>query len=162
MSGHSKWSKVKHQKAGTDAQKGAAFTKVARALTIAAHSGEGAKLRFALEQARAINMPKETIERAIDRGTRGGDAPEALTYEAFGPGGVALIIEAATDNRSRTVSQVKYLLEKHGGSLAHPGSTRYLFETKMSLDPSVTQKVQVLIRELEALDDVQKVHTNIC
>lgn len=162
MSGHSKWSKVKHQKAGTDAHKSAAFTKIARALTIAARAGGGAKLRFVLEQARAINMPKETIDRAIDRGARGDDALEALTYEGFGPGGAALIIEAATDNRSRTVSQVKYVLEKYGGSLAHPGSTRYLFETNMSLDATVAANVHALIRELKALDDVQNVRTNIC
>lgn len=160
MSGHSKWSKVKHQKAGTDAQKSAAFTKVSRALTIAAKEG-GAKLRFALSEAKAINMPKETIERAIERGMHGVSALEALTYEAFGPGGVALKIEAATDNRSRTVSQVKNVLERHGGSLAHPGSTRYLFEMKMSVDPAVAERLHVLIQDLESLDDIQTVHTNI-
>ncbi len=135
MSGHSKWSKVKHQKAVTDAVKGQAFTKASRAVSIAVREGGGItdpeknfRLRLALELARAVNMPKDNIERAIAKVAGGeGAAIESLLYEAYGPGGVALLISAATDNRQRTVSQVKNIVEKAGGNMASPGSVSFLF-----------------------------------
>jgi YebC/PmpR family DNA-binding regulatory protein len=135
MSGHSKWSKVKHQKAVTDAVKGQAFTKASRAISIAVREGGGItdpeknfRLRLALELARGVNMPKQTIERAIAKGSGGeGAAIESLVYEAYGPGGVAILISAATDNRQRTVSQVKNVVEKGGGSMASPGAVGFLF-----------------------------------
>ncbi|OGG23702.1 hypothetical protein A3A79_00645 [Candidatus Gottesmanbacteria bacterium RIFCSPLOWO2_01_FULL_43_11b] len=169
MSGHSKWSKVKHQKAGTDAVKSAAFTRISRGITIAVREGGGITdpeknyhLRLAIEKAREVNMPKDTIDRAIVRAS-GGDAGsfERLTYEGFGPGGSAFIIEAQTDNRARTVSQIKYVLEKNKASLSTPGSVKYLFQTKMQLDPSVEAKVRELVSELENLEDITSVQTNV-
>lgn len=135
MSGHSKWSKVKHQKASTDAVKSQAFTKASRAITIAVREGGGIAdpeknyhLRLAIEKARQANMPGSTIDRAIERGLAGGEsALESVLYEGYGPGGVALVIEAATDNRARTVSEIKNVLERNGGRLAGEGAVNFLF-----------------------------------
>ncbi len=138
MSGHSKWSKVKHQKAVTDVVKSAAFTKAAHAIAIAVREGGGVTdpesnfhLRLAIEKARAVNMPKENITRAVERAAgAGSEAIEQITYEGYGPGGVALLIETATDNRQRTVAQVKNVLERAGGTIASPGSVAYQFERR--------------------------------
>jgi YebC/PmpR family DNA-binding regulatory protein len=138
MSGHSKWSKVKHQKATTDVVKSAAFTKATHAITIAVREGGGNTdpesnfhLRLAIERARAVNMPKENIERAIAKGGgAGGTAIEQILYEGYGPGGVALLIEATTDNRQRTVSQIKNVLDRAGGRLASPGSVSFQFRKR--------------------------------
>jgi len=136
MSGHSKWSKVKHQKAVTDVVKGAAFTKASRAITVAVTEGGGVtdpvhnfRLRLAIDQAHAVNMPNDTIARAIERG-KGTDASavQSVRYEGYGPGGVAVLVEATTDNKNRTVSQVKQVFERHGGSLASPGAVTFLFQ----------------------------------
>lgn len=135
MSGHSKWSKVKHQKATTDVVKSFAFTKASRAISVAIKEGGGITdpgmnfhLRLAVEKARDVNMPKENIARAIAKGAgEGASAIEQATYEGYGPGGVAVIIEAATDNRQRTVSQIKNVLERVGGTLASPGAVRFQF-----------------------------------
>ena len=135
MSGHSKWSKVKHQKATTDVVKSFAFTKASRGITVAVREGGGVTdpemnfhLRLAVEKARAVNMPKDNIERAIERATGEGLAAiEQHVYEGYGHGGVAIMIEAATDNKQRTVSQVKNTLERAGGTLASPGAVGYLF-----------------------------------
>lgn len=238
MSGHSKWSKVKHQKASTDAVKSQAFTKTSRAITIAVTQGGGIgdpeknyHLRLALEKAREVNMPKDTIERAIERGTKGGsNGIESILYEGYGPGGVALVVEAATDNRARTVSEIKHVLERLGGTLAGRDAVNFLFTqvgeikvptgavtlermmeiaidagaddvaesgdflvlyTKTTMlshvkekiekagipivdsgfvfkplapvapDPRIAQRIQELTHELESLDDVQKVFTNV-
>lgn len=137
MSGHSKWSKVKHQKATTDVVKSFAFTKASRAITIAVKEGGGVvdpsmnfHLRLAMEKARAVNMPKENIERAIAHAKGDGAAIEQIVYEGYGPGGVAVMVETATDNRQRTVSQVKNVLERSGGSLGAPGAVGYLFQRR--------------------------------
>ena len=135
MSGHSKWSKVKHQKATTDVVKAKAFTKASRAITVAVREGGGIadpntnfKLRLAVEKARDVNMPKENIDRAIAKGKGEGEmAIESYLYEAYGPSGSALLIEAATENRQRTVSQVKNVLDRNNGVLATPGSVSYQF-----------------------------------
>lgn len=135
MSGHSKWSKVKHQKATTDAVKAQAFTKATRAVTIAVKEGGGIddpeknfRLRLAVEKARAVNMPKENIERAIRKGLGSGEESiEQVSYDAYGPGGVAILVEAATDNKARTVAAIKNLLDRGGGTLASPGAVSYLF-----------------------------------
>ncbi|MBI5619340.1 YebC/PmpR family DNA-binding transcriptional regulator [Candidatus Gottesmanbacteria bacterium] len=178
MSGHSKWSKVKHQKALTDTAKGSAFTKASRAITVAVHEGGGItdpngnfRLRLAIEGARAVNMPKETIQRAIDKGRGAGEgAIEQVIYEAYGPGGVGMLIEAATDNRNRTVSVIKNVFERFGGSLASPGAVSFLFTrsgttmkplTVMDLSPEQRTRIDALVAELEALDDVQRVYTNV-
>lgn len=136
MSGHSKWSKVKHQKETTDAKKGAAFTKAAAAIIVAVREGGGItdpeknfRLRLAVEKAREVNMPKENIARAIERGAGAeGRIIESMQYEAYGPGGVALIIDAASDNRQRTVAEVKNVLDRGGGTLASPGAVSFLFK----------------------------------
>jgi YebC/PmpR family DNA-binding regulatory protein len=138
MSGHSKWASIKHKKAIVDARRGQHFTKLARAITVAAREGGGdvdgnPSLGLAVQKARDASMPKDNIERAIAKGTGEGadaDAIEAVVYEGYGPGGVALLIEALTDNRNRTGSEVRHLLSKHGGNLGEPGSVGYLFDKK--------------------------------
>lgn len=138
MSGHSKWSKVKHQKATTDVVKSFAFTKASRAIAVAVREGGGITdpnmnfhLRLAVERARDVNMPKENIERAIARGVGEGAASiDQITYEGYGPGGVAVLIEAATTNRQRIVSQIKNVLERAGGTLASPGAVRFQFNRR--------------------------------
>jgi YebC/PmpR family DNA-binding regulatory protein len=136
MSGHSKWHSIKHKKAVVDARRGQQFTKLARAITVAAREGGGdvdgnPALALAVQKARDASMPKDNIERAIAKGTgEGADADriETVLYEGYGPGGVALLIEALTDNRNRTGADVRHLLTKHGGSLGEPGSVSYLFD----------------------------------
>lgn len=137
MSGHSKWSQIKHKKGATDAKKSAAFTKIANMITIAARLGGGdpsgnPRLEMVIAKAHELNMPKDNIERAIKRGTGGADGLtlEALTMEAYGPGGSALIIEAITDNKNRTVTELRNLLSQHGGKLANSGSVIYQFHKK--------------------------------
>lgn len=135
MSGHSKWSKVKHQKAVTDVAKARYFTQASRGITLAVTEGGGStnpddnfRLRLAIEKARSVNMPKENIERAINRGKgQDGVVLERVVYEGYGPGGVAILVEGTTDNRNRTGQLVKNLFEKTGGSLASPGAVKYLF-----------------------------------
>ena len=136
MSGHSKWHSIKHKKAVVDARRGQHFTKLARAITVAAREGGGdpygnPSLALAVQKARDASMPKDNIERAIAKGTgEGVDAEsfETVLYEGYGPGGVALLIEALTDNRNRTGADVRHLLGKHGGNLGEPGSVSYLFD----------------------------------
>ena len=136
MAGHSKWAGIKHKKAIVDARRGKLFTKLARAITVAAKDGGGdpegnPALGLAIQKAKDASMPKDNIERAIAKGTgEGADAEsfEEVVYEGYGPGGVALLIEALTDNRNRTGSDVRHLLTKHGGNLGEPGSVAYLFE----------------------------------
>ena len=137
MSGHSKWSKVKHQKEATDAVKGKIFTKLANAITLAVKqsggntdSGSNFKLRLVIEKARMYNMPKDKIERSLERGKgKTSDVQiEEGVYEAFGPGGVGILIEAATDNKQRTVSELKNVLERGGGVLATTGAVSHFFQ----------------------------------
>lgn len=137
MSGHSKWAQIKRQKGAADIKKGAAFTKLANAVTVAAREGGGDpamnfKLRLTIERARAANMPKDNIERAIKRGTGelAGVTLDNITYDGFGPGGAALIVETLTDNRNRTAQAIKTLFAKHGGNLGAPGSVSWMFEQR--------------------------------
>jgi YebC/PmpR family DNA-binding regulatory protein len=138
MSGHSKWAGIKHKKAIVDARRGAQFTKLARAITVAAREGGGdpdanAALTNAIQKAKDASMPKDNIERAIAKGTGAGadaNAIETVVYEGYGPGGTALLIEAYTENRNRTGADVRHILSKHGGSLGEPGSVSYLFEKR--------------------------------
>lgn len=136
MSGHSKWSTIKRQKALTDAKKGAVFTKLANAITIAAKGGGDPTMNFALrlvlDKARAANMPQANIQRAIDRGTGklGGAAVEEVTYEGYGPGGIAVIVECATDNKNRTYPEVRLAFSKNGGNIAEPGAVAFQFARK--------------------------------
>jgi YebC/PmpR family DNA-binding regulatory protein len=138
MSGHSKWASIKHKKAVVDSRRGQQFTKLARAITVAARDGGGdpdsnASLENAIRKAKEGSMPKENIERAIARGTGEGgeaDAIESVLYEGYGPGGVGVLIETLTDNRNRTSADVRHAFSKNGGSLGEPGSVAYLFEKK--------------------------------
>jgi YebC/PmpR family DNA-binding regulatory protein len=137
MAGHSKWSNIKHRKAGQDAKRSKIFTKIIRELTVAARDGGGhvddnPGLRTVVEKAKAAQMPKDTMERAITRGAGGGEGLElvALTYEGYGPGGVAIFVETMTDNRNRTVSEVRHVFTKAGGNLGTDGSVAYLFDKR--------------------------------
>jgi YebC/PmpR family DNA-binding regulatory protein len=138
MSGHSKWSSIKHKKAAADAKRGQMFTKLARAITVAARDGGGdpeanPALAAAAQKARDNSMPKENIQRAIDRGTgAGADAAaiERVVFEGYGPGGAAILVEALTDNRNRTSAEVRHAFTKHGGSLGEPGSVAWVFEKR--------------------------------
>jgi len=136
MSGHSKWATIKRKKGATDAKKGAVFTKLVKNITIAARNGKdpdmNPALRSAMDQAKVANMPKDNVEKAILKGA--GELPgvvyEEVVFEAYGPGGIAMIIECVTDNNNRTVSFVRSSLTKHGGSLGGSGSVMYMFEQK--------------------------------
>ena len=137
MSGHSKWSSIKHKKALKDARRGKAFTKFIKEITVAARTGGGdpdanARLRKAILDAKAGNMPNDTIDRAVRRGTGAEEGVnyEEITYEGYGPGGVALLIEAVTDNRNRTVAEIRHMFSKNGGNLGEAGSVGWLFEKK--------------------------------
>jgi YebC/PmpR family DNA-binding regulatory protein len=137
MSGHSKWSTIKHKKAATDAKRGKIFTRLAKEVTIAAREGGGdtdmnVRLRLAVDKAKAANMPKDNIERAIKRGTgelEGGQLDEVI-YEAYAPHGVGLLVETVTDNRNRAVAEIRHVLNKHGGSMAEAGSVAWQFTRK--------------------------------
>ena len=134
MAGHSKWANIKHKKAAQDAKRGKVFTKLIREITVAAKMGGGdaadnPRLRAAVDKALSANMTKDTIQRAIDRGAGGGDNDnvEELTYEGYGPGGVAVLVEVMTDNKNRTVAEVRHAFSKCGGNLGTDGSVSYLF-----------------------------------
>ena len=137
MAGHSKWSNIKHRKAGQDAKKAKVFTKLIRELTVSARDGGGSVednpgLRNLVDKAKAVQMPKDTMERAIVRGAGGQDGAElvSLVYEGYGPGGVAVMVETMTDNKNRTVAEVRHEFSKAGGNLGTDGSVAYLFEKK--------------------------------
>jgi YebC/PmpR family DNA-binding regulatory protein len=137
MAGHSKWSNIKHRKAGQDAKKAKVFTKLIRELTVSARDGGGSVednpgLRNLVDKAKAVQMPKDTMERAIIRGAGGQDGAElvSLVYEGYGPGGVAVMVETMTDNKNRTVAEVRHAFSKAGGNLGTDGSVAYLFEKK--------------------------------
>ena len=160
MSGHSKWSTIKRKKGAADAKRGAAFTRLANAITIAAKEGGGDptanfSLRLAMDRARAENMPNANVERAIKRGTGelAGEKPvEAVSYEGYGPGGVAVLVDCLTDNRNRTVSDVRSTLTKRGGSLGEAGSVSYLFEEHgmILLNPAGTNVDDVMLAAIDA------------
>lgn len=175
MSGHSKWSQIKRQKGSEDAKRAQTFTKLGRDVTIAARHGGGdpagnPALRAAVEKAKALNMPKANIERAIARGTGTleGVHVEHVTYEGYGPGGVGFLVECLTDNKNRTVAQLRNIFSQYGGSIGDPGSVAYAF-TGMPPVPTFTiplsgdveiEKTIDLIDELEEMDDVLHVYHN--
>jgi YebC/PmpR family DNA-binding regulatory protein len=137
MSGHSKWHSIKHKKGALDAKRGKLFTKFIKEITVAARTGGGdpdanARLRKAISDAKAGNMPNDTIDRAIRRGTgeEEGVNYEEITYEGYGPGGVALLVESVTDNRNRTVAEIRHIFSKNGGNLAAAGAVAWMFEKK--------------------------------
>ncbi|HEY4502558.1 MAG TPA: YebC/PmpR family DNA-binding transcriptional regulator [Candidatus Paceibacterota bacterium] len=174
MSGHNKWSKIKHKKAATDSERSKIFGKYARSIAVESKKSGGdiyaPGLRLAIERARKENMPNENIERAIAKGKADtGVSLEAVTYETYGPGGTALIIEGFTDNSNRTSQEIKHLLSQHGATLAQPGSALWAFvkqdgewvpQTTVSLSEGDREKIERLKESLEEHDDVQDVYTN--
>lgn len=137
MAGHNKWSSIKHKKAKTDAQKGKAFSKVSREIVMAVKCGGdkedmNPRLRLALQKARDVNMPNDNIKRAIQKGSGNDDDTnlEENTYEAYGPNGVAILIQTLTDNKNRTIANIKTIINKGGGNMATPGAVSYMFESK--------------------------------
>lgn len=165
MSGHSHYATIKRQKAATDSARGNVFSKHARAIMIAAKSGadpdSNFKLRVAIDKARLDNMPKDNIERAIAKATSEGGTLEEISYEGFTPGGVAVIIEAATDNKNRTAQEIKNMFERGGGTLAGPGAVSYNFESKGFLlvkknDDPETQMLSLIdlgVEDVQETDD---------
>lgn len=179
MSGHNKWKQIKEKKGKTDAQKSRAFTKYARLLTVEAKKAGGRKdapnVKAVIERARAANMPNDNIERAIRKATEaGGGAMEHITYEAYGPGGCAMIIETLTDNRNKAAQEVKHILSDYGFELAGIGSASWAFEksraedghevwsatTTIPLSEEDGIKLIALTDALEENDEVQEVFTN--
>jgi YebC/PmpR family DNA-binding regulatory protein len=163
LSGHSKWASIKHKKAATDAKKGQLFTKLARDITMAARHGDpdpdlNAALRLAVQKARAANMPGDNIERAIRRGAGGGDADrlEEVTYEGYGPGGTAVLVSAVTDNRNRTVAEVRAAFSRAGGTFAENGAVAWQFDTRGVITTSTEgqdpEAIQLAAIEAGALD----------
>jgi YebC/PmpR family DNA-binding regulatory protein len=173
MAGHNKWSKIKRQKEKTDAQKSKIYGKFVRLITVEAKKAGGNTssplLRAAIERAKAANVPADNIERAIKKASESGEAMEAVTYEAYGPGGSAIIIEALTSNRNKAAQEIKHILSNHNLSLAGMGSATWAFEnttdgwipkTTVSITEEDGEKLSSLIDDLEENDEVQEVFTN--
>jgi YebC/PmpR family DNA-binding regulatory protein len=168
MSGHSKWSSIKHKKGAADAKRGQLFTKLTRALIVAAKEGgpdpaANLALQNAIEKARAASMPKDNIERAIARGSgaaEDGAAYEHIAYEGYGPGGVAVFAEALTDNRNRTASEVRHIFSRHDGNLAESGSVAWLFERKgvilVDADSVDEEELTMVVADAGAEDVVEE------
>jgi YebC/PmpR family DNA-binding regulatory protein len=165
MSGHSKWSTIKHKKGAADAKRGKIFTRIIKEMTVAARMGGGdvdgnPRLRAAVAEAKANNMPKDNIDRAIKRGTGEleGVNYEELTYEGYGPGGVAIMVETMTDNTNRTTPEIRHVFEKCGGNMGTPGSVRFQFERKgyFAIEKSAANEDRLMEIALEAgADDLQ-------
>jgi YebC/PmpR family DNA-binding regulatory protein len=174
MSGHSKWSQIKHKKAVVDAKRSKEFSKLARLITVESRLCGGdtssPSLKTIVDKAKAANMPKENIERAVQKGAGGGDVSlEHVAYELYGPGGVAIIITATTDSKNRTVQELKHLLSELGYTLAEPGSAQWAFTVVGGVwTPSITlplseadhELLQELVASLYEHDDVEEVFTN--
>jgi len=164
MSGHSKWSTIKHKKGAADAKRGRLFTKLIKEITMAARLGGGApesnpRLRKAIDDAKAVNMPADNIKRGIQRGT--GELPgvnyEEVTFEGYGPGGVAVLVEAMTDNQNRTLPEIRTIFSKNGGNLGQSGSVRFLFQKKgyLAIEKDKASEDDVMEAAIEAgADDV--------
>ena len=165
MAGHSKWANIKHRKARQDASRGKVWTKVIREITVAAKDGpdpnDNPRLRLALEKANSANMPKDTIKRAIEKGSGTGETGslEEIIFEGYGPGGVAILVETMTDNRNRTVSDVRHAFSKFGGNLGTDGSVAYLFKKLgiIHIDKGFSEeKLMELVIESGAIDFTQE------
>jgi YebC/PmpR family DNA-binding regulatory protein len=165
MSGHSKWSTIKHKKGAADAKRGKIFTRIIKEMTVAARLGGGdpdgnPRLRAAVAEAKANNMPKDNIDRAIKRGSGelDGVTYEELTYEGYGPGGVAIMVDVMTDNTNRTTPEIRHTFEKYGGNMGTPGSVRFQFERKgyFAVEKSAVSEDKLMEVALEAgADDLQ-------
>jgi len=164
MAGHSKWANIKHRKAGQDAKRGKVFTKIIKELTIAARDGGGnlddnPGLRTIVDKAKAADMPKDTIERAITRGAGGQDGADLieLTYEGYGSGGVAVLVQTMTDNRNRTVAEVRHAFSKGGGSMGTDGSVAYLFSKKgqINIPPGADEEAIMEVALESGAEDIE-------
>jgi YebC/PmpR family DNA-binding regulatory protein len=165
MSGHSKWASIKHKKGALDAKRGKTFTKIIREMSIAARLGGGdaasnPRLRTAVDKAKSVNMPADNIKRAIQKGTGEleGTSYEDLTLEGYGPGGVAILVEGTTDNRNRSVSEIRHILAKNGGNLGTAGSVSYMFKPRgyIAVSAARTTEEKLMDLALEAgADDIQ-------
>lgn len=173
MSGHSKWAQIKRQKASTDAKKSKVFTKHARIIANEAKKSGGninASLQNAIDNAKKDNVPKDVIERAIKKGEQTTDQLDPVTYECYGPGGCAVIIEALTSNRNKTAQEIKHILSENNTALATPGSASWAFKkdglswvptVSVGLEDSDLELLEKLVDELEANEDVNEVFTNV-
>ena len=173
MSGHNKWQQIKHRKGISDQKKGQVFSKLANKITIAAKGGTDPsannKIQSAIEQARASNIPKENIERAIKRAAEKDAASlNEITIQAMGPGSVAVVIEAITDNKNRTIAEIKNILAKNGFKMVPEDSLNWIFDASRAPkdpleinDPAIRQKFNQLLEELAANNDVENVHSNL-
>ena len=174
MAGHNKWSKIKHKKAGTDAQKSKIFGKVAKLLTVESKRCAGNRddpgLRSAIEKAKSVNMPSQNIERAIERGV-GQDAGslQSILYEMYGPGGCAILIHTLTDSKNRTAAEIRHIVTKHGYTIGGKGSAAWIFAkqgaetvptTTISLSEEDAEKMEKLLEELNEQEDTQEIQTN--
>jgi YebC/PmpR family DNA-binding regulatory protein len=169
MSGHSKWSSIKHKKGATDAKRGKIFSRLIKEVTVAARLGGGdttgnPRLRAAIQAAKAENMPKDNIERAIKKGTGEleGTSYEEVNYEAYGPGGVAVLIDCLTDNKNRTVADIKHAFDRHGGNIGEPGCVSWMFEKKglIVFEKDKVEEEKLFELALEAgADDVKEQDT---
>ena len=169
MSGHSKWASIRHKKSAVDAKRGKIFSKLIKEITVAARLGGGdpggnPRLRAAIQAAKAENMPKDNIARAIKKGTGelGGTSYEEYNYEAYGPGGVAIMIDCLTDNRNRTVADIKHIFERHGGNLGEPGCVSWMFEKKglIVFEKNSVEEEKLLDLALEAgAEDIKEGET---
>ncbi len=174
MSGHSKWSQIKRQKGSEDAKRSKVFSKISRLISSESRCAKGdinsPSLRAVIEKAKKENMPKDTIDRAVKKGVSGEEGEMfGVLYEAYGPGGSALLIEGLTDNKNRVSQEIKYLLLEHGGNLAGTGAASWAFikknrewfpQTTVPLSEEDGIKLSFLIEKIEEMDDVQSVHTN--
>ena len=174
MSGHNKWSKIKHKKAASDAQKSKTFGKLAKLISVESKKVDGnvnsPSLRTAIEKAKQANMPVDNINRAVQKGKSDTAANlEEVVYEAYGPGGVAIIIVGLTDNRNRTAAEIKHLLTKNGIALAEPGAALWAFEKQegeyipkntVKISAAAEEKLLSIMEALEENEDVQDVYTN--
>lgn len=166
MSGHSRWSQIRRQKELTDKKRGQLFSKLSKAITLAARNGTDPKTNIALanaiDQARSMNMPSDNIERAIKKVSDKGNAQlEEIVVEAIGPGGVALRIKGVTDNKNRTISEIKKILSDHNTKMAQPGSIAWMFSSPVQVNEQTQQELNDLFEALDSNDDVNDVDSNL-
>lgn len=177
MAGHSKWAQIKHKKAAIDAKRGRLWTRLVREVTVSARLGGGdpegnARLRSAIQDARAANVPNDTIDRAIQKGTGEleGESYEEVAYEGYAPGGVAVLVEAMTDNRNRTVAELRHLFSKHGGNLGESGCVAWMFERRglfvvdrSALDEEAAMELalELGVDDLSIEDDSYELHSSV-
>lgn len=165
MSGHSKWAQIRHKKSITDKKRGQLFSKISKLISLAARKGmnpeNNIELKNAIEKAKEVNMPNDNIQRAINKTTEKSSQLEELLIEAIGPGGIALKIKAITDNKNRTISEIKTILNDGGSKMVPPGSITWMFNQQTSVEPEVQVQIDKLFEVLDDNDDVEDVISNL-